>query len=138
MAKVILLNGWFADGVLYRKSVTKKGPPVDIPDNIVFDADGKSRLPSTAKIVSDDYVTPLVKPGVDTFSEHRAELDANDPDRAAAVAQSVAIEKAEQTQRDQQAANKARFDAELAAEAVASDDGMQQTESKPKRGKKGK
>ena len=154
MAKVILLNGWFANGVLYRKSVTKKGPPVDIPDDVVFDSEGKSRLPSTARIVSDDYETPLVKPGVDTFSEHRAELDANDPDRAAAVAQSEAVEKAEQNLRDQRMANKAKldrdqamqqaenkrkFNAELAAEEAAEVKVAPEPEPAPKKsGKKGK
>jgi len=137
MVKVILLNGWNGPDRFYRKSVTKKGPPVDIPHNVVFNGEGKSRLPSTAKIVSDDYVTPLVKPGVDTFSEfnqmteHREMLDANDPDKAAMVAQSKAVEEADAYRLVQ----KAKFDAELAAEA-ASNEGMQQPVPTPRKGRR--
>lgn len=78
MAKVILMNHWNAPGSrLFRKSVTKKGPPLDIPDELV------PFLPSTAKIVPDDYVTPTKAKSADTFSEHRKMLDAHDLERAA-------------------------------------------------------
>ena len=84
MAKVILKNPWFAPGGrLFRKSVTKKGPPVDIPDDLLTDAKGKSMLPSTAKIVPDDYVTPMKQKSADTLSEHRKMLDAGDTQRRA-------------------------------------------------------
>ena len=116
MVKVILLNGWNAPDRFYRKSVSKKGPPVDIPHSVVYDEEGKSRLPSTAKIVSDEYVTPVVKPGVDTLSEYRKELDANDPERAAMVAASEAVAEADAGRLASQVENKRKFDAELAAE----------------------
>ena len=62
MTKVLLRNGWVApNGMLYRKSDSRKGPPRDIPASVVFDAEGKSLLPSTAEIVDDDYVTPAPK-----------------------------------------------------------------------------
>ena len=121
MVKVILVNGWNSPTMFYRKSVSKKGPPVDIPHSVVYDKDGKSLLPSTAKIVSDDYVTPVVKPGVDTLSEYRKELDANDPDRAAMVAASEAVEKADAERLAEQTENKRKFDAELAAEEKAAE-----------------
>lgn len=146
MVKVILRNGWNAPGQFYRKSVSKKGPPVDIPHDVVYDDSGKSRLPTTAEIVSDDYVTPVVKPGADTFSGHRAELDANDPDRAAAVAQGRAMEKADADRLTQQVKNKRKFAAELAAEeaevepepSVALDLEPEVAPAPPKGGKKGK
>ena len=46
MAKVVLRNNWFAPNAqLFRKSRTKKGPPVDIPDELV------PYLPTTAIVI---------------------------------------------------------------------------------------
>ena len=101
MAKVILRNHWYAPNEqLFRKSVTKKGPPVDISDELV------PYLPSMAKIVSDDYVTPEPGKSADTLSEHRKMLDANDPSKAAAMAEIAVFDKAQ------------KFQAELAAEVA--------------------
>ena len=130
MAKVILRAGWFApNGVLYRKSAARTGPPVDIPDYIVFDNEGKSRLPTSAKLVDDDYVTPEPqRVSADTFSEHQKMLSANDPRRAAMESQGAAMVEADQTLAD----NRARHQAELAAEKM-----LDVKEEKPKKGKKG-
>ena len=114
MVKVLLRNGWWApNGTLYRKSDTRKGPPVDIPADVVFDAEGKSRLPSTAEIVDDDYKTPPPKRvSVETFSEHRGMMVSGDPNRAAMISQGQAQERAEQA-----LAEKAvKHQADLAAE----------------------
>ncbi len=123
MAKVILMNGWFAPGDrLFRKSPTKKGPPVDIPDEYL------EFLPTTAIIVPEDYVVPAKEDKVvNTLSEHRKLLDANDPARAAMaaegevrkqVAEAEAKTKA-QVRVDKQAEKKAKFEEKAEAKAVA-------------------
>lgn len=95
---------------------------MDIPDSVIYDKDGKSRLPSTAKIVDEDYVTPEPKRvSADTFSEHQKMLSAYDPDRAAAESQARAVEESEKTL----AENAAKHQADLVAEAK---------EETPKRG----
>ena len=126
MALVILRDAWFAaNGVLYRKSATRRGPPVDIPDNVIFDSEGKSRLPSSAEIVDSGYVTPEpTRINVDTLSEYSKMLTANDPARAAAESHAKVVAEADQTL----AENAAKHQADLAAEEAA----------KPKKGRKGK
>ncbi len=95
MAKVILLNGWFApDSKLYKKSESKKGPPVEIPDELCVrnvggkkDKEGKfpyKYLPTTAKVVDEDYKM-LDK----TERGHREVLDSLDIDRSAALAEAA-------------------------------------------------
>ncbi len=120
MIKVILRNGWYGpDGVFYRKSATRKGPPVDIPDDVVLDAEGRSRLPSTAVVVSDDYVTPMPVRSADTLSEHRKMIDQTDPARAAAAAERAAAEAAGQALDAQRVKNAEKFRKDLAAEEAA-------------------
>ena len=92
MAKVILKNNWNAPGShLFRKSATRKGPPVDIPDALV------PFLPSTAQVVPDDYVTPEPVKGPETLSE------AADLLRAAAVSQETVRAKAEDFRQEHRA-----------------------------------
>lgn len=115
MAKVILRNGWWAPNAqLFRKSLTKKGPPVDIPDSLLDPDLPNMGLPSTAKLVPDSYEGLKPVESADTFSEHRKLLDANDPVRAAGAAEEEAKRKAEANR--VKAAEK--FQAELAAEVV--------------------
>ena len=45
--KVLLKRNWFTPFGRFKKSVTKKGPPVEIPDDL------RGRLPSDAEIVDD-------------------------------------------------------------------------------------
>jgi len=121
MAKVILMNGWNAPGDrFFRKSPTKSGPPVDIPDEYL------EFLPTTAKIVSDDYVMPVKEEKhVNTLSEHRKMLDANDPIRDAFAAEAaVRVKAAEEETRtksqvkaDKEATVTAKFEAKAKAKA---------------------
>ncbi len=95
MAKVILRNGWYApDNKLYKKSESRKGPPVEIPDELCVrsvggkkDKEGKfpyKYLPTTAKVVDEDYEM-LDK----TERGHREVLDSLDIDRSAALAEAA-------------------------------------------------
>ncbi len=91
MASVILQNNWFApNGQLFRRSVSKQGPPVDIPDHMV------EFLPKSARVVPKDYETPDPKKmkDPDTISEHRRILDELDPARAAMEAEGKIHEEA--------------------------------------------
>lgn len=109
MAKVLLANHWFTRfGYLIRKSVTKRGPPVEVPDELI------DELPSTAKVVDDDYVTPEPVRVPDTLSEHQKMLSAHDPARAAAESQGAAVAEADRTL----AENRAKFQEDLTAEEV--------------------
>ena len=124
MVKVILANHWFAPGDrLFRKSATKNGPPVDVPDEYV------DFLPTTAKIVSDDYVMPEKKKDKvpDTLSEHRKLLDENDLARAAMVEEgAIRAQVAEadtrtraQVKADKQAEGRAKFEKKAKEKADA-------------------
>ena len=123
MAKVILMNHWFAPGDrLFRKSATKMGPPVEVPDEYL------GFLPTTAKIVPDDYVVPKKEDKVvNTLSEYRKLVDANDPARAAMVAEGeVRKQVAEadtrtkaQVKADTQAENRAKFEAKAKKKVAA-------------------
>ena len=53
--KVLLQRNWFTPFGRYKKSATKKGPPVEIPDSL------RGRLPSDAIVVDDDK--PIYEPG---------------------------------------------------------------------------
>lgn len=100
MAKVILQNNWFGpNGQLFRRSLSKQGPPVDIPDRLVH------QLPKTARVVSDTYETPERMTDPDTISEHRKMLDENDPERAAMEAEGKMQREAEANLKAQRAAN---------------------------------
>lgn len=46
--KVLLKRNWFTPFGRFKKSATKKGPPVEIPDSL------RGRLPSDAEIVDDN------------------------------------------------------------------------------------
>ena len=121
-------QGWYApNGRLFRKSDTKKGPPLEVPERLIAKNErGKYKyLPSSAVVVSDDYVTPMPAPkrgSIDTLSqfgnsmveadESREVIDAADPGKAEAEAQIVMMEKADQTL----AENRAKHQAELVAE----------------------
>ena len=126
MAKVILANHWFAPGDrLFRKSATKNGPPVDIPDDYL------EFLPTTAKIVPDDYVMPEKgdKSPV-TISEYRKMLDAHDLARAGMVEEgAIRKEAAEadtrtraQVKADKQAEAKEKFEVKAGKKATAEKD----------------
>lgn len=122
MVQVLLMNHWNAPSSrLFRKSLSKKGPPVDIPADLVYDENGKSQLPSSAIIVDDDYQTPAPVKSADTLSEHRKMLDANDPARAAALAEGDVRAKAEADLAAQREENKRKFNVELAAEKQKTD-----------------
>ena len=123
MAKVLLMNHWNAPGDhLFRKSATKMGPPVDVPDEYL------EFLPTTARIVSDDYVVPEkeLKKST-TLDEHRKLLDANDPERAAMAAEAAVrrqVAEADtrtgaQVKADKQAAKKVKFEEKAEAKADA-------------------
>ncbi len=124
MAKVILMNHWFAPGDrLFRKSATKMGPPVEVPDEYL------DFLPTTAKIVPDDYVAPKKEDKVvSTLSEYRKLVDANDPARAAMVAEGEVrkqvaeadIRTKAQVKADTQAENRAKFE-KKAKEKIAAE-----------------
>ena len=125
MAKVILRNNWWAPGLhLYRRGGSKL-TAVHIPDELV------PHLPSTAKVVSDEYVEPAPEPekSPDTLSEHRKMLDANDPTRAAMQAQAAVVAEAQETQENQRRERAVKFQAEVAAQEV-------KPEKKGKKGKK--
>ena len=123
MAKVILMNHWYAPGDrLFRRSPTKNGPPVDIPDEYV------EFLPSSAKIVAEDFVMPEKEPRhFATLDEHRAMLDANDPERAAMAAEAAVRKQAAeadtrtkaQVKADKQAEAKAEFEVKAGQKATA-------------------
>ena len=76
--QVLLKRNWFTPIGRFKKSATKKGPPVEIPDSL------RGRLPSDAVIVGEDYQdidTPA------SFDEPMTLADAAmsqglDPDRA--------------------------------------------------------
>ena len=112
---VLLRNHFYApSGVLYRKSATRKGPPVEIP------AEYRDRLPSSAQVVAEDYVTPAPqRVSADTLSEHRKMLDEGDPAKQAAASQMAAASQAEQDLLKQQEENRIKFQEELAAEKRA-------------------
>ena len=130
MALVIFpRNGWYSpDGTLYRKSASKKGPPQEVPEHLMAkNEQGKYKyLPSSAVVVSDDYVTPLPaskRGSIDTLSEFaksvdesREVTDAADLGKAEAVAQIELSAQADETL----ATNAAKHQAALAAE----NDGM--------------
>ena len=139
MAKVILRNHWWApDGQLYRRSDTKKGPPRDIPDSLVYGDDHESQLPSTALIVPEDYVTEVVVKDADTISEHRKLLDANDPLKMAALAQAAVLAEADKDRLERKERNRLKFEAELAAEKQVEEDRLADVEKKAKAAKSGK
>ncbi len=108
MAKVILANHWFAPGDrLFRKSPTKKGPPVDIPDDYL------EFLPTTARIVPDDYVVPeKEEKSPVTISEYRKMLDRHDLARAAMVEEGAIRKEAEEADTRTRAQVKAEKKAE--------------------------
>ena len=123
MAKVILMNHWFAPGDrLFRKSATKNGPPVDIPDDYL------DFLPTTAKIVPDDYVMPEKEDkGPVTISEYRKMLDAHDLARAGMAEEGAIRKEAEeadtrtraQVKADKQAEDRAKFEKKAKEKADA-------------------
>ena len=123
MAKVILMNHWFAPGDrLFRKSATKRGPPIEIPDEYL------EFLPTTAKIVSDDYVMPeKEEKSPATISEYRKMLDAYDLARAGMVEEgAIRKEAAEadtrtraQVKADKQAEAKKKFEEKAKVKADA-------------------
>lgn len=128
MAKVILRNSWYApDNKLYKKSETRQGPPVEVPDELCVRAtkgqkDKKGNypylyLPTTAEVVSEDYKL-LDK----TELGHREILESLDIDRAAATAEN-AMRKDVAFQEKLAAEAKAEAEAERAkiVEAVAID-----------------
>ncbi len=133
MALVIFpRNHWYApNGQLFRKSATKKGPPIEVPEHLlVKNEQGKYKyLPSSAVVVSDDYVTPTPaskRGSIDTLSEFaksatgvdesREMTDAADFGKAEALAQIAIQDKAQ------------KFQDELAEEAKSKN-----TKSKEKR-----
>ncbi len=111
MAKVILQNNWFApNGQLFRRSLSKQGPPADIPDRLVH------QLPKTARVVSDTYETPERMTDPDTISEHRKMLDENDPERAAMEAEGKIHEEAAAHEKARRANSRKSFGEALLAE----------------------
>ena len=136
MAKVILRNHWFApNGQLFRRSDTKKGPPREIPDSMVYAEDGRSQLPTSALIMPDDYVTDVSVQSADTISEHRKMMDANDPMKMAALAQAKVLAEAEENRLEQKELNRIKFEAELAAEKQTEKDRLVAVEMKAKAAK---
>lgn len=108
MAKVVFQNNWLApNGHLFRKSPTKQGPPVDVPENMV------EFLPKTARLVPKDYETPEKTVDPDTISEHRRILDAHDPVRAAMEAESTLQAQTKVAEDTQRAVKQANFKQDL-------------------------
>ncbi len=126
MAKVILMNHWFAPGDrLFRKSATKRGPPMEIPDEYL------EFLPTTAKIVSDDYVMPeKEEKSPVTISEYRKMLDAHDLARAGMVEEGAIRKEAEeadtrtraQVKADKKAEAKEKFEVKAGKKVTAEKD----------------
>ena len=126
MAKVILMNGWFAPGArFFRKSATKRGPPVEIPDEYL------EFLPTTARIVPEDYVTPeKEEKSPVTISEYRKMLDAHDLARAGMAEEgAIRAEAAEadlktkaQVKADKKAEAKEKFEVKAGKKATAEKD----------------
>ena len=109
MALVIFpRNHWYApNGQLFRKSATKKGPPLEVPEELL------PYLPTTAVIVKGDYITPVPaskRGSIDTLSEFaksatgvdesREMTDATDFGKAEALAQIAIQDKAQKFQDD--------------------------------------
>lgn len=107
--KVILRHNFFTPVGRFKRSPGRLGPPVDVPDYL------RDQLPSTAKIVPDNYVTPEKKiKKVETLSE-AASMLGQDPIKASLEAQAKAQEEAEANRQ----ANAKKFQQELADEKAA-------------------
>lgn len=123
MALVILMNHWFAPGDrLFRKSATKRGPPIEIPDEYL------EFLPTTARIVPDDYMMPeKEEKSPVTISEYRKMLDTHDLARAGMVEEGkIRAQVAEadtrtraQVKADKQAEDRAKFEKKAKEKADA-------------------
>ncbi|KKN58462.1 hypothetical protein LCGC14_0551940 [marine sediment metagenome] len=107
--KVILKRTFFTPKGRFRASLTKKGPPVEIPDEY------REILPSDAKIVDDDYVAPKVEEGPQTLSE-AARSAGLDVDRVSAEDAARVFAKAEENELEDKAK---KFQDDLAAEKAA-------------------
>ncbi|KKK67432.1 hypothetical protein LCGC14_2954110, partial [marine sediment metagenome] len=72
--KVLLKRNWFTPLGRFKKSATKKGPPVEIPDSL------RGRLPSDAVVVNDDgtLIPPIEEDDTKTIAE-AAEAEGMDP-----------------------------------------------------------
>ena len=94
--QVILKRTFFTPKGRFRASLTKKGPPVEIPDEY------RDQLPSDAKIVGDDYVAPKVEEGPQTLSE-AAKMAGLDVARVAAEQEAKIIAEADEAKAAQDA-----------------------------------
>ena len=112
--KVLLKRNWFTPFGRFKKSATKKGPPVEIPDSLL------KRLPSDAEIVDDEgvVVPKLVDEGM-TMRE-AAEVEGMDVARVSAEAEAIVHENAGMPVRkniiEQVRANAVAFQKELDVE----------------------
>ncbi len=104
--KVILKRTFFTPKGRFRASLTKKGPPVEIPDEY------REILPSDAKIVDDDYIAPKIEEGPQTLSE-AAKLAGLDMERAVAEDAARVLAEAKKNELDAKAK---KFQDDLAAE----------------------
>ena len=107
--KVILKRTFFTPKGRFRASLTKKGPPVEIPDEY------REILPSDAEIVDDDYVAPKVEEGPQTLSE-AARAAGLDIDRVSAEDEARVFAEAEENDLVTKAQ---KFQDDLAAEKTA-------------------
>ena len=117
--KVLLRRNWFTPLGRFKKSATKKGPPVEIPDSL------RGRLPSDAIIVNDDgTVIPDVSQDDDKTMTMREAAEAGGMDMARLAADNEATVRAladgtvRKSTVDQVRANAVAFQKELDAENV--------------------
>lgn len=108
--QVLLKRNWFTPIGRFKKSATKKGPPVEIPDSL------RGRLPSDAVIVDEDV--PVIE---EDTQEPMTLADAAmsqglDPDRANKEAEMKFQSEPRKSTVDAVRANAIKFQKELDAE----------------------
>ena len=112
--KVLLKRNWFTPFGRFKKSATKKGPPVEIPDSL------RGRLPSDAEVVDDESVVIADNGAKIVTLADAAEAEGMDVARVAAEAQAQVHEDAGMPMRkniiQQVRANAILFQKELDAE----------------------
>ena len=131
--KVLLKRNWFTPLGRFKKSATKKGPPVEIPDSL------RGRLPSDAVVVNDDgtLIPPIEEDDTKTIAE-AAEAEGMDVARVSAEAESKVYEDAGMPVRkstvQQVQANAVAFQKELDAENAKQETPIKRGPGRPRKG----
>ena len=107
--QVLLKRNWFTPIGRFKKSATKRGPPVEIPDSL------RGRLPSDAVIVDDPVVIEEDENEPMTLAD-AAMSQGLDPDRANKEAEMKFEGQVRKSTVDQVRANAVKFQKELDAE----------------------